>query len=88
MIRLLQTVCLAAVAVAFAGCSESVPTAPQAAPAVSAAGDLVGLSAPAPDGVGHPIRSGSMTDTLSSAPDVAHVIGETIGVTVACNTPF
>ena len=41
-----------------------------------------------PDGLGHPIRSGSMTDTLSSAPDVAHVIGKTIGVKVACKTPF
>ena len=48
MIRLLQTLCLTGLAVAFAGCSESTPTAPGAAPTVSAAGDLVGASSPAP----------------------------------------
>lgn len=37
---------------------------------------------------GHPIRSGSVTDTLSSAPDGARVIGKTIGVKVACNMAF
>ena len=127
MIRLLQTVCVAAVAVAFAACSESVPTAPQAAPSGSAAAELVGLASPnatascsvtqldqthyeaiatwsgfsttrvefwqgstilARSVFGHPIRNGSVTDTLSSVPDVAHVIGKTIGLKVPCNTAF
>lgn len=127
MIRQLQTVCLAAFAVAFAACAESSPTAPQAARAGSAAAELVALSAPAPTAsctvtqldqthyeatatwsglsatslefwqgtavlavavFGHPIRSGSVTDTLSSAPDGARVLGKTIGVKVRCNTAF
>ena len=48
MIRLLQIVCLAGAAVAFAACSESNPTAPDVAPSVSPAKDLAGLNAPAP----------------------------------------
>lgn len=127
MIRLLRTLCLAAVAVAVAACSESIPTAPQVPPSGSAAAELVGLASPNATAsctvtqldqthyeaiatwsgfsttrvefwqgstilggsvFGHPIRNGSVTDTLSSVPDVAHVIGKTTGLKVPCNTAF
>lgn len=123
MIRLLQTVCLAGVAVVFAACADSSPTAPNAAPAASATGDLVGLSAPGPtvsctvvqldathyeatatwsglsvigveffDGTtllaqsafGHPIRNGSITDTLIVAPTIVELIGKTLGAKTLC----
>ena len=124
MTRLVKTVCCAGLAAAFAASSESVPTAPKAAPAVSAATDLVGLSAPAPsvsctvtqvdathydatatwsgisatgleflDGTTllaqsvftHPLRSGSLTVTLTTAPTLLEVIGKTLGVKTPCN---
>jgi hypothetical protein len=34
---------------------------------------------------GHPIRSGSLTDTLGTAPTNAEVIGQRIGAKVVCN---
>ena|SRR5689334_2774988 len=33
----------------------------------------------------HPIRSGSLTDTLSTAPDIAEVDGQKIGARVPCS---
>ena len=102
MIRLLQTVCLAAVAVA--ACSESAPTAPCTVTQLDqthyeATATWSGLSATrlefwrestvlAVSVFGHPIRSGSVTDTLSSAPTYAEVIGKTTGVKVLCGTVF
>ena len=125
MIRLLQTVILAGVAVAFAACSESAPTAPASARAASAAGDLVGLSSPAKavsctvtqvdathyqatatwsgfsvigleflqgttvlyqSSFSHPIRNGSLTATLQSAPDLVELIGRTLGARTPCST--
>ena len=123
MIRLLQTVCLAGVAVAIAACSESAPTAPQPAPTRSASRDLVGLNAPvsvsctvtqlnqsqyeatatwsglkviglqllqgstllAESSFGHPIRRGSVTDTLSAAPDLLVLAGTPLGVKTPCS---
>lgn len=45
MPRLLEAMCLVAVAVAFTACSESEPTEPPTAPARSAAADLTGTAA-------------------------------------------
>lgn len=124
MTRLLETVCFAGLAAAFAACSESVPTAPKAAHAVSAARDLVGLSAPAPSvsctvtqvdathydatatwsGISatglefldsnndviaqsqftHPLRNGSITDTLTTVPTLVELIGRTLGAKTPC----
>jgi hypothetical protein len=125
MNRPFQTMIAAVVAVTLAACSESGPTAPKVAPAASAAGNLVGLAAPAP-GVsctvlqldathyeatatwsglsvtgleflqgstvllqsqfGHPIRNGSVTDTLLTAPDLVELIGKTLGAKTPCST--
>ena len=125
MIRLFQTVIAAGVAVTLAACSESSPTAPKPAPAASAAGDVVGLSAPAPtvsctvaqvdathyeatatwsglfvtgleflqgstvlaqSHFAHPLRNGSVTDTLLVAPDLVELIGKTLGAKTPCST--
>lgn len=48
MNRLLATLVVAGAAAAFAACADSGPTAPKTATAAGAAGDVVGMAAPAP----------------------------------------
>ena len=48
MIRLSRVVIVAGAAVTLAACTETGPTAPEAAPRVAAAGALVGAAAPVP----------------------------------------
>ena len=122
MFRLLQTTTLAGIAVALLACSESRPTAPEAARA-AATRDVVassatsvtasctvttdgssytatvtwsGLTATSLDFLNgtallarsifdHPVRNGSVTLTLNTAPTVAELIGRPLGVKMPCN---